>query len=100
MVTAFTGFDVLCHAMESYTAIPFDSRPAASDPKFRPAYQGSNPISDIWSLHALRMCKEYFYRAVANPDDIEARGAMHLVWVISVKNIFSELEKLIFKNLS
>lgn len=78
MVTAFTGFDVLCHALESYTAIPFQSRPAATDPKFRPAYQGSNPISDIWSLHALRMCREYFYRAVADPDDIEARGAMHL----------------------
>ena len=56
-ITAFTGFDVLCHAMESYTAIPFQSRPASSDPKFRPAYQGSNPISDIWSLHDLRMCK-------------------------------------------
>ena len=38
-VTSFTGFDVLCHALESYTAIPFTDRPAASDPKFRPAYQ-------------------------------------------------------------
>ncbi|CBY32066.1 unnamed protein product [Oikopleura dioica] len=78
MVTSFTGFDVLCHALESYTAIPFKSRPAPSDPKFRPAYQGSNPVSDIWSLHALQMCEKYFYRAVADPEDIEARGAMHL----------------------
>ena len=77
-VTSFTGFDVLCHALESYTAIPFTDRPASSDPKFRPAYQGSNPISDIWSLHALRMCEKYFYRAVADSNDIEARGAMHL----------------------
>jgi len=77
-VTAFTGFDVLCHALESYTAIPFGDRPASAGPHVRPAYQGSNPISDIWSLHALRMCKEYFYRAVENSDDIEARGAMHL----------------------
>ncbi|KAI8621225.1 putative hydroxyacid-oxoacid transhydrogenase, mitochondrial-like protein [Chytriomyces sp. MP71] len=59
-----SGLDVLCHALESYTAIPYNQRsPRPSDPILRPAYQGSNPISDIWSLKALRMCVENLPKA-------------------------------------
>ena len=75
---ASTGLDVLCHAIESYTAIPYDQRPRPERPVLRPAYQGSNPISDIWSLRALRMLDEYFIRAVEHPEDEEARGMMLL----------------------
>ncbi|CAL1278252.1 unnamed protein product [Larinioides sclopetarius] len=78
-VAAYSGFDVLCHALESYTAIPFNERtPRPTNPILRPAYQGSNPISDIWSMKALRTIQKYFRRAVKNSDDYEARSEMHL----------------------
>jgi hydroxyacid-oxoacid transhydrogenase len=78
VVAACTGLDVLSHAIESYTAIPFHRRPRPERPILRPAYQGSNPISDIWSLQAIRMVAEYLPRAIADPSDDEARGQMLL----------------------
>ena len=77
-VAATSGFDVLSHAIESYTALPFHQRPRPERPVLRPAYQGSNPISDVWSLEALRWVAKYFVRAVEDPDDLEAREKMQL----------------------
>jgi hydroxyacid-oxoacid transhydrogenase len=77
-VAASAGLDVLCHAVESYTALPFTARPRPDRPAARPAYQGSNPISDIWSLQALRMVAAFFVRAVEDPSDAEARANMLL----------------------
>eukprot|EP00069_Balaena_mysticetus_P019175 bmy_11988T0 len=62
-VIANSGFDVLCHALESYTALPYHMRsPCPANPITRPAYQGSNPISDIWAVHALRIVAKYLKR--------------------------------------
>ena len=78
-VVAYSGFDVLCHAIESYTAIPYSERqPRPAHPAERPAYQGQNPISDIWSLHALRIVAKYLKRSLADSSDTEARSMMHL----------------------
>ena len=77
-VAASTGLDVLSHALESYTAIPYDQRQRPERPILRPSYQGANPISDLWSLEALRMVAEFLPRAVADPEDDEARGKMLL----------------------
>jgi len=78
-VTCYAGFDVLCHAIESYTALPFHLRsPRPSNPALRPAYQGSNQISDVWSLYALDLTGKYLKRAVNNQEDMEARSQMHL----------------------
>jgi hydroxyacid-oxoacid transhydrogenase len=77
-VAASTGLDVLSHAVESYTALPFAERPRPDRPLLRPAYQGSNPISDVWSLESLRLVARYLRRAVADPADDEARASMLL----------------------
>uniref|UniRef100_A0A8C4N2C6 Hydroxyacid-oxoacid transhydrogenase, mitochondrial n=1 Tax=Eptatretus burgeri TaxID=7764 RepID=A0A8C4N2C6_EPTBU len=78
-VCANSGFDVLCHCLESYTALPFDQRePCPTNPLYRPVYQGSNPISDVWSRHTLHIVAKYLKRAVQNRDDLEARSLMHL----------------------
>jgi hydroxyacid-oxoacid transhydrogenase len=77
-VAASSGLDVLSHAIESYTATPYTARPRPDRPSLRPAYQGSNPISDVWSLQALRIVDRYLVRAVEDPSDEEARAQMLL----------------------
>ncbi len=77
-VAASSGLDILSHAIESFTALPFNGRPRPERPSLRPAYQGSNPISDVWSLQALRMVARYIVRAVADPSDAESRAQMLL----------------------
>ncbi len=77
-VAASAGLDVLSHALESYTAIAFNRRPKPERPLLRPAYQGANPISDLWALHALEIVNQFLPRAVADTSDDEARGQMCL----------------------
>ncbi|MDX6627876.1 MAG: hydroxyacid-oxoacid transhydrogenase [Gaiellales bacterium] len=77
-VTASVGLDVLCHAIESYTAIAYDTRPRASSPDRRPPYQGANPVSDVWSEQAIRLAGGALLRAVADGADRAARRDMAL----------------------
>lgn len=77
-VAAAAGLDVLSHALESYTAIPFDRRPRPERPTLRPAYQGTNPISDMWAIRALEIVDQFLPRAFADPSDDEARAEMAL----------------------
>ena len=77
-VAACTGLDVLSHALESFTAIPYQERPRPERPILRPAYQGSNPISDLGAIRALEIVAEFLPRAVADTSDDEARAQMLL----------------------
>ncbi len=63
-VVAASGFDVLCHALESYTARPFDRR--ARGP--RPMSQGANPWSDMGSWKAIALVGENLVRAVTTAE--------------------------------
>ena len=74
-VTAAAGMDILCHALESYTARPYDSIERKA-PEQRVPYCGANPISDMWSEKALTLLAAHFRRAVADGDDLGARRGM------------------------
>lgn len=76
MAAASTGFDVLVHALESYTNLPYNMREAPEHPALRPAYQGSNPISDVWAVKAIEIVSRYITRVVQDPSDEEARSSM------------------------
>ena len=81
-VVAASGFDVLCHALESFTARPFDARAPG---KPRPMSQGRNPWSDMGSLEALRLVGRHLVRAVQDASDHPARDA--LAWAATLAGI-------------
>ncbi|MEM7678972.1 MAG: hydroxyacid-oxoacid transhydrogenase, partial [Myxococcota bacterium] len=81
-VVAASGFDVLSHALESYTARPFTHRGAQET---RPMSQGANPWSDIGCREALRLCGHHLVRATVDADDREAREKM--MWASTLAGI-------------
>jgi len=83
MAVACTALDVFSHALESLTALPFDRREAPDGPRTRPAYQGANPISNIWAAKAAEIGSRYMVRAMEDPDDDEARTNMILASTIA-----------------
>lgn len=59
-VTAATGFDAIAHSVETYVTTK------------------RNALSEIFSREAWRMLEGNYERVLAEPDDLEARGAMQL----------------------
>lgn len=84
-VVAASGFDVLSHALESYTALPFTHRARPERPSLRPMSQGANPWSDFGCAQALRLTGEYLERAVCSANDHEARDGM--MWAATLAGI-------------
>jgi hydroxyacid-oxoacid transhydrogenase len=76
-VTASCGMDVLCHALESYTARHYRSY-ARRRPEQRAVYVGNNPVSDAFIEKALPLLARSFRRAVLTGQDLEARTDMLL----------------------
>jgi len=76
-VTASAGMDIVCHALESYTARHYTARPRR-DAQSRVAYNGANPISDVWAERSLSLIARSFRRAVQSGGDLAARTDMML----------------------
>jgi len=77
MVTAASGMDILCHALESYTARWYAGFPAKKAEE-RVPYCGANPIADMWSEKALSLLAGAFRSAVRDGGDAAAREQMAL----------------------
>jgi hydroxyacid-oxoacid transhydrogenase len=77
MVTAAAGMDILCHALESYTARWYTSFPAKTASQ-RVPYCGANPIADLWSEKALSLLASSFRSAVRDGSNVPAREQMAL----------------------
>jgi hydroxyacid-oxoacid transhydrogenase len=75
-VTAASGMDIVCHALESYTArwyTSFDRK----QPEQRVTYCGSNPVSDLWCEKSMALLAKSFRTAVhRGTDDVDARMDM------------------------
>lgn len=76
-VTASAGMDILCHALESWTARPYTGY-ERKRPEERVPYCGANPISDMWAERSLRLLATSFRRAVQDGSDTQARGRVAL----------------------
>ena len=75
LVTAASGMDILCHALESYTAKPYTAF-ARKTPEQRVPYCGANPVADMWSEKALTLLATSFRTCVRDGDDEAARMDM------------------------
>ena len=77
-VTAASGMDIVCHALESYTARHFTTYDR-KQPEDRVTYCGANPVSDLWSERSMSLLAIAFRRAVRHgTEDVQARSDMML----------------------
>ena len=73
-VTAASGMDIVCHAVESYTARYYTSFDRKK-PEERVTYCGSNPVSDLWCEKAMGLIAASF-RASVHEGSLEHRSNM------------------------
>ncbi len=81
-VVASTGFDLLSHAIECYTAKAYTGWPPGAEPARRQFLQGANPWSDLAAREALRLVGQYLARGVSDAGDSEARDS--LMWAATL----------------
>jgi alcohol dehydrogenase class IV len=76
-VTASAGMDIVCHALESYTARYYTTF-ERKRPEQRVTYCGSNPVSDLWCEKALALVASSFRTAFRDGGNLQARSDMML----------------------
>jgi alcohol dehydrogenase class IV len=73
-VSAASGMDIVCHAVESYTARYYTSFDRKK-PEERVTYCGSNPVSDLWCEKAMGLIAQSF-RGSVREGALEDRSNM------------------------
>ena len=77
-VVSSCALDVLTHALESFTTLPYDQRPKAENPNLRPPFIGANPVSDMWSKKSIELVAQNVVRAYNDSTDKEALSNLML----------------------
>lgn len=78
-VTACSGIDALSHAIESYTAKPYQYIQAEGEILF----QGAIPISDALAVQAIELISNNLVLAVQQGSNLEARSNMMLASLLA-----------------
>ena len=84
-IVASSGFDLLSHAIECYTARAYCAWEPIQQPAARPMVQGANPWSDLHAREALRIVGEDLERGVADAADTQARD--RLMWAATLAGL-------------
>jgi alcohol dehydrogenase len=72
-VTAAAGADALTHGIEAFTAVRRAPKPELSRER---VFVGTNVLTDLFALEAVRAVAAHLQRACDVPDDLEARSGM------------------------
>jgi len=77
-VTASTGIDALCHAIEAYATKGFDQKAKPKNPESRPIYGGTTIFTDLFAEKAIELIAGNLRKAFNNGENVEARKNMSL----------------------
>jgi alcohol dehydrogenase class IV len=72
-VTAAAGADALTHGIEAFTAVRRTATPELSRER---VFVGTNVLTDLFALEAVRAAAAHLQRACDVPDDLDARSGM------------------------
>jgi alcohol dehydrogenase class IV len=72
-VTAAAGADALTHGIEAFTAVRRTPTPELSRER---VFVGTNALTDLFAIEAVRAVAAHLQRACDVPDDLEARSGM------------------------
>jgi len=82
-ITASTGIDALCHAIESYTTKKYWHKSKPEEPKGRPIYGGTTIFTDLFAEKAIELIGKNLREAYNNGENIEARTNMALASIMA-----------------
>jgi alcohol dehydrogenase len=82
-ITACVGIDVLAHAVESYTAVPFEYLPVSPEEDDAVVYHGAYPLTDGLARDAITLVGENLRTAVDQGRNVGARKNMALANILA-----------------